>query len=159
MNNLTRKKICNNPIERVLREFDDFGREFDNLSHFFGLSPFKGVTSASYVPALEMTEEKNQYVIIIEIPGVNKEDTSITLTDDNTLVLKGEKKSVKKEEDSETYFSEVSYGSFRRELSLPKNINKDKIDASWKNGILKIILPKEVETEVKIKQIEIKTEE
>ncbi len=96
-------------------------------------------------PTIDMYDKKDEIVVKAEIPGVEKDNINISLTD-NALTIKGE---IKKEEDvkeEDYYYSERSYGSFARTLSFPAKVQTDKVKASFKDGILEIHLPKAEET-------------
>ena len=106
-------------------------------------------------PAADMIDKKNEIVVKAEVPGVEKEDIKISLTD-NTLTIKGETKKEKEEKDEDYYYSEISYGSFARTLTLPERVQGDKVKASFKNGILEIHLPKSPESKAKDIKVEVK---
>jgi len=106
-------------------------------------------------PAVDMIDKKNEIVVKAEVPGVEKDDISISLTD-NTLTIKGETKKEKEEKDEDYYYSEISYGSFARTLTLPEKVQSDKVKANFKNGILEIHLPKSPESKAKEIKVEVK---
>jgi HSP20 family protein len=90
-----------------------------------------------------------------ELPGMDSKDIDISLSD-GTLTIKGEKKQEKEEKKSDYHFIERSYGAFTRSIQLPKQVQRDKISTSYKNGLLRITLPKS--EEAKKKEIKIKVE-
>jgi len=94
-------------------------------------------------------------VVKAEIPSVEKENVRISLSD-NMLTIKGETKKEEEVKEEDYYYSERSYGSFARTLSLPSKVKSDKIKASFKNGILEIHLPKAEEAKPKEIKIEVK---
>ena len=150
MNNLARRKPTN-----VLRMLDSIGKGEDLFStiaddffHFHGFSPFKGLSNPDFSPALDFIDKEKEYLIKLEIPGIEKNEVEVEI-DDNILIIKGEKKTESKEENDEMYVCERTYGAFRRELQLPTNCNKEKIEANYKDGILSLSLPK---TEIKEKE-------
>ena len=100
---------------------------------------FSSLTKFS--PKIDVSESDKEIKVVAELPGMVVEDIDIELHDDY-LTLRGEKKSEKEEKSERFYHSERSYGSFQRTISLPSDINPDKIDAKFKNGVLNIILPK-----------------
>ncbi len=127
----------------------ELGRVFDNL-----FSDAKGdVFVADWAPRVDVMEQKDSYIIKAEMPGVNKDDVRITLHE-NVLSIRGEKKQEKEEKDVNYHRIERSYGTFERQFALPTGVKSDKIDASYKDGILTVPLPK-VE-EAKPKEIEVK---
>jgi HSP20 family protein len=96
------------------------------------------------VPAVNITEKKDDYLVSMAAPGLKKEDFKIDV-EGNLLTISSEKE-VEKEEKEERYTrQEYSYSSFERSFTLPDEINKDKIDARYKDGVLELVLPKKEE--------------
>ena len=148
-----------NPIrESATLPSDFFGiqreinRVFDNF--FRGGMQDDGTLGLSmWTPAVDIAEHENDYVVNIELPGVNKDDVKITL-ESNILTIRGEKKQEKESKDQNLHRVERSYGAFQRSFTLPTTVKNDRIDASFKDGILTVTLPKA--EEAKPKQIEVK---
>jgi len=88
-----------------------------------------------------VAEDENSILVRAEIPGCNAEDIDISVYG-NTLTISGEKKLSEEKKEKGYYHVESSYGSFRRELTLPTDVDSDKIDATCKDGVLSINLPK-----------------
>jgi len=107
------------------------------------------------VPNVEMYDRGNEIVVKAELPGVEKDDIDLTITKDS-LTIKGETKKEEEVKEEDYYCSECTYGSFHRTLSLPVEIDAAKATASFKNGILKITLPKL--EEAKAKEVKVKIE-
>jgi HSP20 family protein len=128
----------------------EMNKMFDN---FFRGGDEPGLLSSNWIPAVDVAEEDNEYVVKIELPGVNKDDVKITL-ESNILTIRGEKKAEKETKEKNYHRMERSYGSFQRSFTLPTSVKNDKIDAEYNNGILSITLPKA--EEAKPKQIEVK---
>jgi len=105
------------------------------------------------VPAFDITENEKEYVISGEIPGIDPKDLEVTLND-GILSIKGEKKQESEEKEENYHRIERHYGSFQRSFRLPENINRNELDANYKDGILRLTLPKSKESEVK--KIEVK---
>ncbi len=105
-------------------------------------------------PSVDMYDSKDEIVVKAEIPGVEKENINISLTD-STLTIKGEMKKEEETKEEDYYYSERSYGSFGRMLSLPAKVQADKIKASFRNGILEIHLPKAEEAKPKEVKVEV----
>ena len=105
------------------------------------------------VPAFDISETEKEYVISGEIPGIEPNDLEVTLND-GILTVKGEKKQESEEKEENYHRVERHYGSFQRSFRLPENIKRDDLDASYKDGILKLTLPKSEQSEVK--KIEVK---
>lgn len=109
---------------------------------------FDAFTKTDYLaPAVEVFDEEQNYCISLDVPGIKKEDLEIEIKE-NQLHINGERKSNRGGKDN-VLKSERRYGKFSRVFNLPKNINSDKIQARFENGILDIILPKEEKTEGK----------
>jgi HSP20 family protein len=106
-------------------------------------------------PALDVYEDKDDIVIKAELPGLEKGDIEVNMTD-HTLTIKGEKKKEEEVKEENYYRSERSYGSFTRTLQLPTDVQADKVKASFKNGVLEVRLPKT--EEAKTKEIKVKVE-
>jgi HSP20 family protein len=106
-------------------------------------------------PALDVYEEKDQIVVKAELPGMTKDDIQISISD-NVLTIKGEKKKEEEDTGKDYYRSERVYGAFFRAIPLPAEINPDKVQATFKNGVLEIRLPKS--EEAKKKEIKVKVE-
>jgi len=107
----------------------------------------------SFVPAFDISESDTEYSVVAEMPGIDKKDLDVMLTD-GILTIKGEKKQ-ETEEKGETYHRiERRYGSFQRSFRMPDGVQSDKIDATYKDGILKLLIPKSETSEAK--KIEIK---
>jgi HSP20 family protein len=106
-------------------------------------------------PALDVYEEKDEIVVKAELPGMDKNDIEVNISD-SELTLKGEKKKEDKIEEDDYYRCERSYGAFIRSVELPTGVQADKVKASFKNGILEIRMPKT--EEAKTKEIKIKVD-
>jgi HSP20 family protein len=108
---------------------------------------------SSWAPAVDIAEHDDEYLVKVELPGVNKDEVKLTL-ENNILTIRGEKKQEKETKKENYHRVERSYGSFQRSFTLPAAVKSDKIDASYKDGILSVSLPKT--EEAKPKQIEVK---
>ena len=108
-----------------------------------------------WLPALDRAETDNEIVVKAEVPGMDPKDIDISLSD-GMLTIKGEKKQEREEKESDYHLIERSYGAFSRSVQLPKEVQRNKIKASYKNGVLSITLPKS--EEAKKKEITIKVQ-
>lgn len=115
--------------------------EMDDLfdSFFRGLDRPFGAYKAW--PAIDVAEEENAIVVRAEVPGCRAEDIDISVYG-NTLTISGEKKLSEEKKEKGYYHVESTYGSFRRELTLPTDVDRDKVNAECKDGVLSITLPK-----------------
>jgi HSP20 family protein len=132
---------------RMNRMFDDFFGDFAPA----GLSNL-----TRFVPRMDVSETDQEIKVTAELAGLDQKDVQITLQDD-VLTIKGEKKEQRDEKNERSFLSERSYGAFCRSIALPETIQQDKIDATFKNGVLTLTLPKAPAPESKAKKIEIKT--
>ncbi len=141
--------------ELIPYRFEEMRRQMDRLwDSFFEGRPMKRVEEeAEWFPALDVAETKNQIIVKAEVPGMEPKDIDISLSG-GMLTIKGEKKQEREEKEEDYHVIERSYGSFTRSVQLPKEVQSDKITASYKNGVLKITLPKS--EEAKKKEIKIK---
>jgi len=89
----------------------------------------------------EVEETDKDIVVRVEVPGMEKEDCRITI-EDNLLCLSGEKRFARETSDSTYYVMERAYGAFQRTIPLPRNVDAEKAEASYRNGVLSIRLPK-----------------
>jgi HSP20 family protein len=123
-----------NGLARLHSEMDDL---FDGF--FRGLDrPFAGYKTW---PTIDVAEEENAVVVRAEVPGCKAEDIDISVYG-NTLTISGEKKLEEEKKEKGYYYMESTYGSFRREITLPTDVDAGKIDAVCKDGVLSITLPK-----------------
>lgn len=124
-------------------EVSDVQREMNRLfDNFFRTGWQDDHTSLSvWTPAADVAERENEFHVAIELPGVEKNDISITL-ESNVLTIRGTKKTEKEEEGREYHRVERRYGSFHRSFSLPAPVQAEKINATFKDGMLNITLPK-----------------
>ena len=144
------------PPKEIERWFEDFfeepflprmWRKFPRLRRLRELEEIS--------PSVDMFDKKDEIVLKAEIPGVEKENISISLSD-NTITIKGESKKEEEVKEEDYYYAERSYGSFSRSLNLPAKVQAEKIKASFKDGILEIHLPKAEESKPKEVKIEVK---
>lgn len=115
-------------------------------------APTKGGALATFpswsLLAGELEETAKDVLVRIELPGMDKDDCQITI-EGNTLYLSGEKRFERETSDSTYHVMERAYGSFQRAIPLPRNVNIDKAQASFKNGVLTVRLPKEGKDQTK----------
>lgn len=97
--------------------------------------------SVVWSPRVDVKETENEYQVHADLPGLVKEDVSISL-EDGVLTIKGERKQSEEAKEENQYYSERSYGNFSRSLNLPSKVDEKKIKASLKDGVLSISLPK-----------------
>lgn len=143
----------------VLNQWPTLGRLTDireELDRLFE-SPWTELARTSqllsgWTPALDLHEDKDNFVVKAELPGMKKEDIDISLHD-GSLSISGERKSEEKFADAEVYRSERFVGRFQRTIALPSAVANDQVKAQYKDGILTVTLPKT--EEAKPKQISV----
>ena len=124
--------------EKMPSLFNDFFRPWDEW--FEG-----GLTSRVLnVPAVNITENKDEFMVSLAIPGMKKEDFNIDI-EGNMLTISSEKEESKEEKEDKYTRKEFNYSSFSRSFSLPDEVNMEKIDARYVDGVLKLSLPKKEE--------------
>ena len=128
----------------------DMDKWFEDFFHrsFPSVMPRLAVEEMEFSPAIDIYEEENDVVVKAELPGIEKEDIDISLTEDSITVA-GEKKAEHKVEKKNFYRYESSYGSFCRTMALPSDVQPDKVKAEFKNGVLQIRMPKTEEAKKK----------
>lgn len=137
-----------------LHQLSSLREEMDRLFETpFSALPEKQPFSTGWGPALDLYEDKDNVYLKAEVPGVKKEALEISLHE-GTLTLSGERKEEKQLEGASVLRSERFTGKFTRSVTLPAPVDADKVTASYKDGILKVVLPKVEES--KPKQIQIK---
>jgi len=126
---------------------------FDRFFEDFAIpKPFS--EDIRYMPALDISENEKELIVKAEIPGMNEKEIDINLSK-GILTIKGEKKQEKEDKTEQYHIIERHYGSFSRTVRLPSEVEVGNVDATYKDGVLKITLPKS-ET-AKARKIEIKS--
>ena len=92
----------------------------------------------------EIAEDESQYTVTAELPGVRKDDVHVEMSE-GVLSIRGEKRSEREEKKEQRRYVERSYGTFSRSFTLPRDANPDRIDASFKDGVLTLTIPKSEE--------------
>jgi HSP20 family protein len=131
-------QLISKPIERMPFVFDDFFKPWNEW--FEG-----GLTGRMMnIPAVNITEHKNEYLVSLAVPGMKKDDFKIDI-DGNMMTISSEKEESKEEKEKKFTRKEYNYSSFSRTFTLPEEINKEKIEAKYDDGVLKIALPRREE--------------
>ena len=147
----------------AITRWDPF-RELDELqtrlSALFGRAPVRkngskdeALAVAEWAPVVDIVEDDNEYFIKAELPEVKKEDVKVTVQDD-VLTISGERMFEKEEKGRKYHRMERAYGSFARSFTLPEDADGEKVAAEFKDGVLKVHLPKS--EQAKPKSIEVK---
>jgi HSP20 family protein len=113
------------------------------------------MTTGDWAPRVDIAETDKEFSIKAEIPEVKKEDVKVTV-DNGVLTIRGERKQEKEEKDKKFHRVERFYGSFMRSFTLPDNVDESEIEASFKDGMLNLTIPKTKATKPKAIDVKIK---
>jgi HSP20 family protein len=151
------------PFESLRREvyrlFEDFDRDLRRplRRSAFDVDPFwRRQLKWGGAPAVDVVETDNAFELTADLPGIDEKDIEVKLAQGG-LTIRGEKQEEKEEKKKDYYVHERHFGSFERHFALPEGVDTDKIEASFKNGVLTVKLPKKAEAIQPEKKIEIKT--
>lgn len=128
--------------------FDSFGQPGQSIFNFGR----QGISSP--VPAVELVEDDKGYKLTIELPGLTDQDIDVSVAGD-VLTITGEKKEDSKREEKGVLISERRYGSFRRQIPLPSDVDQQAITAEFKDGVLNVSLGKDENGPARSRKIEI----
>jgi len=151
------------PFDTLRREID---RLFDDFGTGFWRSPLRGsVLDAepfrrgegrlAAAPAVDVVEKDDAFEITADLPGMDEKSVEVQLSNGN-LTIKGEKKEEKEEKKKDFYLQERYFGSFARTFGVPDGVDTDRINASFRKGVLTVTLPKKPEAQKPAKKIEVK---
>jgi HSP20 family protein len=127
------------------REFNTLGERMGNL---LGRNWEAPASTTAWNPAVDIFENDNEIVLKAELPGLNAKDIELKI-ENNVLMLKGERRFEKETKEENYHRVEREYGSFSRAFSLPVAVDAEKVLAEYKDGVLKVVLPKKAETKPK----------
>ena len=118
-----------------------FGREPLGDIYFDRLWPeWKRDMGEEITPSVDFVEKDNKYLLTAELPGLKKDDISISV-EDGFVTISGRREDTSEKEEGEYHVKEMRYGSFSRSFRLPRKVLEDKVEATYKNGILTLVLP------------------
>ncbi len=139
------------PFREMEDMFDRYSRAIDR--------PRRGsqevLAAGDWAPRVDIAETDTEFTIKAEIPEVKKEDVKVTV-DSGVLTIRGERKQEKEEKDKKFHRVERYYGSFTRSFSLPDNVDESKIEASFKDGMLNLQIPKTEAAKPKAIEVKVK---
>jgi HSP20 family protein len=130
----------------------EMNRLFDDVFRGFDLAPFGGAGRLAGWPSVEVVESDKEVRVCAELPGLDEKDVEV-LMNEGVLTIRGEKKS--ESEDKERAFSERYYGRFERRIRLAWEVDEDKVEASFKNGVLTVAMPKTAQAASHVRRIAI----
>ncbi len=132
------------PLRELLTMNDRLNRVFDEAyGHSTG-----NLDYGQWMPAVDLKEEENQFVLLADMPGMAKEDMDIHV-ENNVLTIQGERRFEQEAEKQSYHRVERAYGKFVRSFALPTRVQADAISASYKDGILEVMIPKAEESKPK----------
>jgi len=135
------------PFDRLASLREEMNRLFDiNAPRDTGL--FSGWT-----PAIDVWDDKDEFVVVCEVPGLKKQDIDLSIHGGNTLTISGERKTEREGQKGETFRSERAFGKFQRTVTLPASVDAGKVNATYEDGVLTVHLSKS--EEAKQKHIEV----
>lgn len=138
------------PMQSLRREMD---RLFGEFLPGFGEEGSGEFFSTTWAPRLDLSETSEAYLVKMDLPGIEKENVSVTV-EGHQLTVRGERKEEKKTDQENVLRMERSYGSFYRSISLPKAAQVDAVKATFKNGVLEVHVPKAEEKQGRHVEIE-----
>ena len=147
------RRFFNVPTWRFRSPWDEFHRMRQKLEQMLDDTPGQRA-SAGVFPLINLTEDRNNYYVRAELPGVKAEELDIQATANN-IAISGERKIAAERENARYHRREREAGSFSRMIGLPGDINSDKVDAKLENGVLTVVITKA--EAAKPKQITIKS--
>jgi HSP20 family protein len=153
------------PLESLRQGIDQLFEDFGIgtwpspfRSSFFDMDPFRRAKAAfSGMPAVDVTETENGYEVVAELPGMDEKNIEVKVAN-GILTISGHKREEKEEKKKDYYVRERRFGSFERRFPVPDGIDLDKVEASFKKGVLTVTLPKTAEAQKAEKKITVKTE-
>jgi HSP20 family protein len=149
---VARNIVTWDPFREISTMRDDMERLFDTM---IGRYP-RERTEGFWAPSVDVEETNDTVNIRAEVPGMNKEDIKVTVSED-TVTLSGERKQEAEQKDRTFHRIERVYGKFQRTIALPASVEGDQAKASYKAGVLELVLPKSPKT--RAHEIQIKAED
>ena len=137
---------------RPVSLFDDMDKMVKTVFHNSQYSP---MISEDWVPAVDIKEDDTSFVLSADIPGLKKSDIDL-FVENNILKISGNRDHINENDNSEYHYQERTHGSFHRSFKLPISVVEENISATFRNGILTVVLPKNEEAQPKQRTIKIK---
>jgi HSP20 family protein len=138
-------QLTNREAVSPFRMLEHFADEMDRMFDDFGLSQTRRRRSAGdetlmWAPRVDVTQQSNELIIRADLPGLNKDDVKVDVTDD-AVTIQGERRRERSDDEGGVYRTERSYGSFFRSIPVPEGAIVDQAKASFRNGVLEIRMP------------------
>ncbi len=142
------------PIDEFEKTIEQTFKPLQRLKRFFEDWDLDIPTESVNLPKIDVWEDNDKYVVEAELPGFDKKDIDLNITND-VITIKATKKQQQEKKDKNYYYAERSYGEFVRSLRLPSEVDKKSIKAKYTNGVLELTLPKTKEAKEKSTKVEI----
>jgi len=143
-----------------ISDMNPYDADFTKMNQYFNSLIESHLSSSALnnfsYPRTDIQDTKDQIVFKFDLAGVDKKNIKLFIDENKILTLEGEKKESKEEKSKEFVKKEIFYGTFKKVIQLPKNINENKLQTKFKNGILTVIIPKTEVKKPKAKLIPIK---
>jgi HSP20 family protein len=143
--------------EEMDRLFEDFGMGRGFLTPTFGreLDRFGEIGGSVWSPQVEVFERGGQLVVRADLPGMTKDDINVDIRED-ALVIRGERREEREEDEEGYYRTEGSYGSFYRQIPLPEGVNAENANATFRNGVLEVTMQAPERAEQRSRRLEVR---
>ena len=125
------------------------------MNYFWNFMDSSNSEYSDLSPKIQVTEDKDAVKVTAEIPGIDEKDIDLKVSADGYLSISGEKKNESEEHTKDNYFSEISYGMFRRTIQLPWDLDYEATTARYNNGVLTVSIPKSQTEKQKFKKISV----
>jgi HSP20 family protein len=142
-------------VDRVFEDFimDPFRLPFRRP--VFDIEPFWQPVSWITSPAIDLIERDDAFEMTADMPGLDEKDVEVKVAN-GVLTVKGQKQQEKEEKKKDFHLRERRFNSYERSIRVPETVEPEKIEASFKNGVLKVVLPKTLEARKSVKKVEVK---
>ncbi len=147
-------QMCNQMYQDML---EPFMRGFNLLPFANGNSPM--MSNMIFKPSIDISSTNREYLIHVEIPGVDERDIKVEISRDGMLSIYGERRQEESRQDKDYLRMERFYGSFQRTLALPSDVDYEGVEAGFRNGVLTVMAPRMLERESGIRRVEIMTQD
>ena len=125
------------------------------MNYFWNFMDSSNSEYSDLSPKIQVTEDKDAVKVTAEIPGIDEKDIDLKVSADGYLSISGEKKNESEENTKDNYFSEISYGMFRRTIQLPWDLDYEATTATYNTGVLTVSIPKSQTEKQKFKKISV----
>ena len=131
----------------MLTRWDPF-RDLKGVEAEFDRMVGQAFSKNAWVPALDIREDEDRFEVTVDLPGMRSEDVELTF-EDGTLTIRGQREFSSDERQGQYHRIERSYGSFARSVRLPRVADSERIEASFDNGVLSVLVPKREEAKAR----------